>query len=330
MPVISNGPGTQFEYAECAGQAWSIAIFAARETLPDLLLTLEAALSAVSKPAVIDLLINGNETLAIAVSEHLASNSSGNGMSTVRVWSITLGDKAHAWNQYVHSIWPCGKVTFFMDGYVQPDRNALKLLDASLLASSQALGATGVPRIGRSAQYLRKVMIQQGGIHGNLFCLSQETIRRIRNVGFKLPLGIYRTDATLAAALMFNLDPAHNEWDSTRIQVQPDASWSTRKRDWWRFSDLKDQAKRIMRQTQGTLENRAVRQHMAISRRSPAELPDTVAELVFDWIKNNPLDAHEVAKGNMFYKYTLKKLGHSRNWQAADIPPQLMCTRNNY
>lgn len=329
MPV-SNGPSAQFQSAECAGQAWSIAVFSARETLPDLISTLDAALSAVSKPALIDLLINGNETLAVAVSEHLASHSSGNGMSTIRVWSIALGDKAHAWNQYIHSIWSGGRVTFFMDGYVHLDRNALELLETCLFGSSKALGATGVPRTGRSAQRLRKAMIQQGGIHGNLFCLNQETIRRIRRIGFKLPLGIYRTDATLAAALRFNLDPAHNEWNSARIQVEPSASWSTRKRDWWRFSDLKDQAKRIMRQIQGALENRAVRHHLAISRRSPAELPDTAAELVFAWIKSDPLDARKIAKGNLFYKYTLKKLGQPRNWQAANIPPQLMCTRNNY
>jgi len=232
---------------------WSIAVFAARETLPELMATLGSVLSAVHKPAVIDLLINGNEQLAISVAERIASIPMNGGTSTVRVWFITLGDKGHAWNQYIHFIQPDGQVVFFLDGYVHPDCDAFDYLGTSLLESSQALGATGLPRMGRSALRLRQEMIQQGGIHGNLFCLKDETVRRIVEVGFRLPLGIYRTDPTLGAALMFNLDPAHNDWDPARIPVNQYVSWSTKKRNWWRFSDLKDQAKRMLRQAQGVL-----------------------------------------------------------------------------
>jgi len=107
--------------------------------------------------------------------------------------------------------------------------------------------------MGRSELRLRQEMIQQGGIHGNLFCLKNETVRQIIEIGFKLPLGIYRTDATLGAVLFFNLDPKNNDWDPARILVNQFVSWSTKKRNWWRFSDLKDQAKRMLRQAQGVL-----------------------------------------------------------------------------
>jgi len=141
----------------------------------------------------------------------------------------------------------------------------------------------------------------------------------------KLALGIYRTDSTLGAVLKFNLDPAHNDWDPTRIVVNQEASWSTRKRNWWRFSDLKNQAKRILRQAQGSLENRAVRQHLAIRRASPADLPETATELVMDWVANCPDEARKISRRNFFrYQYALKKFRQPRNWEAADVLPRLV------
>ena len=316
--------------AGSGGNPCSIAIFAARESLSELVATLSAVLSAIHKPVVIDLLINGNEPLALAVAEQLATSPVDDSMPAVRVWFIALGDKAHAWNQYIHFIWPGEGTTFFLDGYVHPDRNAFELLETSLLASSQALGATGVPRAGRSAQRLRKEMTQQGGIHGNLFCLHDETVRLIIKTGFKLPLGMYRTDATLGAVLMFNLDPAHNDWDPKRILVNQDVSWATKRRDWWRFSDLKDQAKRVLRQAQGVLENRAVRQHLAIRRAPPADLPETAAELVLDWVTHYPDEARKISGRNvLLYKYALNKFRRPRNWQAADMAPRLVFARND-
>jgi hypothetical protein len=309
---------------------WSIAVFAARETLPEMMATLDSVLTAARKPAVIDLLINGNEQLAISVAERIASRPMNGGTSTLRVWFITLGDKGHAWNQYIHFIQPRGQVVFFLDGYVHPDCEAFDYLGTSLLESSKALGATGLPRMGRSALRLRQEMIQHGGIHGNLFCLKGETVRRIVGIGFRLPLGIYRTDPTLGAALMFNLDPAHYDWDPARILVNPYASWSTKKRNWWRFSDLKDQAKRMLRQAQGVLENRAVRQHFAIRHASPADLPKTAAELVLNWVANYPGEARKISRRNLFlYQYTLNKFRQPRNWEAADVPPRLIHTQGD-
>lgn len=303
---------------------WSIAIFAARETPEELMLTLGMVLSAASKPAQIDLVINGNEALAAAIAERISTNVSTGGMSSVRVWFLALGDKANAWNQYVYSIWPGGEITFFVDGYVHPDGNAFGLLESCLLEPSQALGATGVPGGGRSARHLREKMIKEGGIHGNLFCLKKETVERITESGFRLPLGLYRTDGTIGAALRFNLDPANNEWEPARIRVQPDASWSTKKRNWWRLSDSISQVKRMLRQAQGAFENRAVRQHCAIRRAPVSDLPPTAAELVLNWARDCPDDAREIENRNFLYQRALKNLKRPRNWDAANIPPKLL------
>jgi hypothetical protein len=38
---------------------------------------------------------------------------------SLRIWSITVGDKAFAWNEYLHRIWPASAMTFFIDGYAE-------------------------------------------------------------------------------------------------------------------------------------------------------------------------------------------------------------------
>jgi len=309
---------------ECEDRSWTIAIFAARETLDELMQTLDCVLTTITRTAKIDLLINGNEPLALSIAEHLRSRSLDHGMSIVRVWSIALGDKAHAWNQYVHSIWPGGPATFFMDGYVRPDRSAFALLERSMLDSPNALAATGAPRTGRSSQKLREEMARQGGLHGNLHCISLVAMKQIREIGFKLPLGLYRTDSTIGAALIFGLDPARNDWVPSRIQVQFDATWTTEKRHWWRLSDLKAQAKRMLRQAQGTLENRAVREHFAIRRDSVANLPETAADLVLGWVKHCPNEAHSLVRRNLLFGYALRNISQPRNWQAANTSPKLI------
>ncbi len=305
---------------------WSIAIFAARESLAELMLTLNSTLSAISRSATVDLVINGNPSLAQDCAAQLRQGTglAENSLARVRVWFIEMGDKAHAWNQYLEVIWPGTEIAFFMDGYVRPDGDAFERLEAGLQTSPLALGATGIPRMGRTAGKLREAMLRQGGIHGNLYCLRRDTVRRIVDSGFRLPRGIYRTDSALGAALKFNLDPAANEWNPARIRVQPDASWATPVRHWWSLSDLKSQFKRTLRQMQGDLENRAVRQHFAVERRAVDTLAPTAAELVCNWVARHPDEAKKMARRSFFYRSTLNKLRQPKDWQAAQIPPRLL------
>lgn len=305
---------------------WAVAIFASRETPEELLATLEATLAAARKPALIDILINGNETLAAAFSKPLAGALRGRNGATVRVWSIGVGDKANAWNQYVHRIWSAGTSVFFLDGYVHPDPDALALLEAGMESSPDVLGATGIPRAGNSAARQRRQMLEKGGLHGNLYCLRRETMEVIKKTPFRLPLGIYRGDSILGAALKFNLDPAHNEWKPERVQVNPEAGWSTRTKNWWRLSDIKSQIKRILLQARGDLENRAFRHSFAIKRSPLPELPRTASALVLSWAASCPDDARLIIRRNLFSGWALKKLKKPRDWEGANDAPRLVCT----
>lgn len=247
--------------------------------------------------------------------------------SVIRVWSIKLGDKAHAWNQYVHLVAPNAKLYFFVDGYVRMKLDALQLLDDGLVARAEALGATGVPTTGRTATVSRQRMLIEGGIQGNLFALKTQSMHALRQAHFNLPLGIYRTDATLGAVLAFGLDPSRNKWDlKGRVFVHPQATWTTSEKKWWRYAELNSQFKRMLRQSQGVLENEAVKDFLAVQRRAPRELPRTASELVLDWAKNHPDEVSALLWKTPLTRFALKKFLEPRDWTSADILPELIFT----
>lgn len=301
----------------------AIAIFTARESLATLLRTIAAAERASADVAsTIDVVVNGNRALALDAAESMRSRA-GTADHALRVWSVALGDKAHAWNQYVHTLAPQADVCCLIDGYARVEPGALAALDAALAAHPEAWGASGVPSVGRSAAKLKAAMLEEAGLHGNLYALRGTLIDRIRASGFRLPLGIYRNDSLLGAALCFSFDPAAHAWNPLRIVVSPDATWDYDPLNWWRVADLVAHFKRTVRQAQGVVENFAVRQHLGRERRTPESLPATTAELVGAWIKNHPDDAH-LLRSRPLCRRAIARLLAPRDWSKASVAPELL------
>lgn len=305
---------------------WSVAIFAARETPEVLASCVRAALVACAgRQACVDVLINGNPGLAEAFAG-IARTLDGGG-TLLRVWSIAAPDKAHTWNEYVYRIWDTGGMAFFVDGYAQVRPDALAAMERRLAATPDALGVTGVPTCGRSATAIREQMLREGGIHGNLFAISAEGMDAIRAVGFRLPLGIYRTDPLIGSVLMFRLDPVNNTWDPRRIAVAADATWHVDGIEDITWKNIKSQFKRILRQAQGELENKAAREHLAVRQLSPQQLPLTVAELIAGWIETQPAQARALFRKRPLCAYAARKVAEPRDWSATAIAPRLVLSR---
>lgn len=302
---------------------WSIAIFAARETPDVLAKCVHAAVAACSeKQAFINVLVNGNPVLAEEFSR-IAKDIDTKDV-VLRVWAISAPDKAHTWNEYVYRIWEGGELAYFIDGYAQVKPNSLKAIADLLATKPAALGATGVPTSGRSAARIREQMLRSGGIHGNLFAISREGMEKIREVGFKLPLGIYRTDPLIGAALMFRLDPATHNWDPQRIAVEPSATWYVDGIEKITWNNIKTQFKRILRQAQGELENLAAREHMTIKKLPPQQLPLTAAEMIEQWLRNQPQQARALFRKRPLCRYAINKVRTPRDWSATAIAPVLV------
>jgi hypothetical protein len=301
---------------------WTIAIFSARETVATLLRCIHATVAACEGGnATIEVLVNGNRSLADATQHSIDTMTVPDGI-TVRLWFITFGDKAHAWNQYLHDIWEGSDTTYFIDGYAEVQSDALRLIHDGLAVHQDALGATGVPTCGRTAATLRASLLADGGIHGNLYALRGSTMKALREAGFRLPLGIYRTDPLIGAVLMYRLDPANNKWDSKRVLVQDGATWHVDPVVWWHRKHLVANIKRKIRQSQGTLENLAAREHLTLKRLAPAALPETVNEFVANWLSADTGRASKLFLRQPLAYYAARQLEKPRDWRNTDKAPE--------
>ena len=305
----------------------SVAIIASREDVATLKQCIDSVIRACKgNAAVIDILVNGNAQLAHDVAqvpfdcpEHCH----------LRIWSIKQGDKAHAWNEYVHRIWPQRGDAFFLDGYVDADVDAFDALDEALSAAPDAWGATGVPTSGRSAPHLRAQMLREGGFHGNLNVLRAHVMQKLQASGMRLPLGLYRTDSLTGALLMFGLDPASHTWDKQRIAVVPGAVWKVRAMGQLTYKNFVSQWKRILRQAQGELENRSVREHLAVKRLAPHLLAPTSQALVGGWIAEQPVQARQLFRKRPLCAYAAWRLRAPRDWTAAAVAPLMVASVGN-
>ena len=305
---------------------WAVAIFTARETPAVLEATVRAAIAACAhRQATIDVLINGNETLSTqftALASTIATNN-----CALRVWFIAAPDKAHTWNEYIHRIWDTNSTTFFIDGYVHVKPEAFANINARLLATPEALAASGVPTCGRSAKRLREQMLRDGGLHGNLYAITVDGMNLLRNKAFRLPLGLYRNDGMLGSSLAFRLDPA-NGWEKNTVVVA-EATWDVDGISDLSYRNIVGYLKRSLRQAQGVLENRAIREHMAIQRLPPQNLPVTAQEMANSWLKAQPEQARALFLRQPLCLYAARQLRLPRNWAKTQVAPVLLCCNGN-
>lgn len=308
---------------------WSVAIFSARESVETLVCSVNAAVLACGNTtSVVDVLVNGNRLLAEAVGPILAAMSAVAPSCTIRLWFIPMGDKGHTWNQFLHLIDPQAKLAFFIDGYVAVRPDSFRLIEDGLNDDSTAIAATGLPSAGRSAAALRKTMMQNGGLHGNLFAVRRSALSTLVGRGFRMPLGIYRNDSLLATVFNYNLSPAEHEVDTKRVRIQSDATWNVLDPASSLREKIFTHLKRKLRQGQGDLENYAFRTHFTDQRLRPETLPSTSTGLVTDWVHKHPREFRQLWLRNPVILYAFSKISKARDWSAAKQSPILISSNH--
>lgn len=299
-----------------------VAILSARETPEVLARTLDAVVSAVgSQHAAVDVLVNGNPRTAAALAAHVRAHTPAPSSTSVRVWRLALRDKAHAWNTYVHALWPGDATACFMDGCITVSSEALASLQARLDVSTHALVAAAVPTVGGSAAAIRALMHTHPQIHGSLYAVRQEALERVRRSGLQVPLGFYRSDSLLGTLFNFNLDPARHDWDDRRIAVTGDATWTMPLKSPWKPGDVSAQLRRVTRQALGRLEEAAIKERF-YDRREPATTL-TVAPLAFvdDWMRLVPDSPHRALTRSWLARARMAHLRRRSDWGLAAEPP---------
>ena len=303
---------------------WGVVLFAARETPDAMRQTIAAAQLAVAEQTTIDVLVNGNASLATAVVALLAAPKAAPANGRLRVWSIPHGDKANAWNQYVHHIWAAEELVFFVDGYARVQPDALQLLGNAVMGSDFALGGSGVPTVGWSADVLRANMLKNGGMHGNLCCVKGTALASMKQRGIRLPVGLYRTDSLMETWLVYDLDPIANKWDDARVLVHGRATWGMDEGRVWHPSSVLAHWRRKLRQAQGNLEMRAFKDFFVTRPQLPERLPATSRALVANWMVQCPGDARASLRGHPLRQWAWHRLQQQPDAQPQNLLPTLV------
>jgi len=214
--------------------SWSVAVFAHNEH-ENIITCLDSLKDAAhGQPLLIYVLANGcTDTTEALVRDYIATNSN------VLLFSIGLGDKSNAWNCFVHEIAPVADCYFFIDGDVEACDCALLELYKALISRPDANAAAALPVTGRNCSVARKMMLDGSELAGNLYALSSQFIKRIREQNVHLPVGFIGEDGLVGALAKWDLDP-HGAWDNDRIVPCSNAgfrfnSLSWKRSDHWRL-----------------------------------------------------------------------------------------------
>lgn len=304
---------------------WSIAIFAARETPAEVLLTLKKAVVAATRTSIIDIVVNGNQPLLEALlADKQALQDCLSPQLTLRLWCVAFGNKAHAWNQYVETIWPATRTAFFVDGYVQVQADNLQRLADSLAASDTAIAASGFPMSGRTSRDIQAALQAHGGLHGNLFAIRQSAMQALRQRKIRLPLGLYGFDTVLGGFLGYGLNPQEYTWDMKgRVTTEAGVHWQVREKHWWNPDDLRTQLKRILNNALRALVRKATTYYLRDQKRLPETLPPTIEAYVMEWAARNRGELHKLFLRTPLSIVPYLKLRQARARPLAATPPVL-------
>lgn len=226
---------------------------------------------------------------------------------TLEIHEIELGDKANAWNVYIHTIADAALDHVFIDGDVRAGAQALPALKRALEANPRCHAVTGVPGSGRSAARWIEEMRTDGGLAGNLYALRSTFVCELRARAVRIPIGLIGEDALVGAMAAFSLDPPSG-WNRERIAVAEDARFEFTPLRIYAPSDIRLYMRRRVRYALRTIQNRMTRIH--VRRHGFAALPERVSDLY----RGYPSELHSSGSltDRIFGRLALRKIRNDR------------------
>lgn len=204
----------------------------------------------------------------------------------IRSYRIAFGDKANAWNAFIHRLRPAAATYFFVDGYAVVANGSLKLL-SDALTNTDAIASTAIPTIGRSAAREAAYMRQHGGaLQGSLHALRGTFVDQIAARAIRQPIGTYRVDGLVGAMALQQLAPELRIWDKSKIALVDQASWAVSEKSLFNIRDVKRHFNRLIQQARGRLQNSLIRDIVLSS--GYESLPRFIDPAVVDWIGKDP------------------------------------------
>lgn len=253
---------------------WAIAVFAHNEE-DNIVACLRSLFFATARPECLRIYVLNNGS-SDATAQRVSAFAEQHAQA-IELINLSVGDKANAWNYFVHELKPQADWFGFADGDVLIAPLALDELRAALQTDARAHLATAVPFSGRSRQQQIARLLQEGGVQGNLYATRAAFIESIRQQAIRMPLGFVREDGLVGAFAMFDLDPLRHNWDPQRVAVAPKAGFIFPSLQWWRWEDVHLYWRRRIRYSLGHFEFLLLRP--LILQRGFAGIPRDVASL---------------------------------------------------
>lgn len=198
---------------------WPVAVFAHNEAR-NIVACLDSLQAAASHPITCHVLANAcSDRTEALVREYGADHPN------VHLVSITLGDKANAWNVFVHQVAPIGSLLyFFIDGDVRAMPGSLDAMAQVLAQHPHANGVSALPQSGRGIAAFQRDMLRNNGVAGGLYGLRGSFVERIRTQAINFPIGTIGEDALIGAMLKWDLR-GDTRWDNSRVVVAENAGF---------------------------------------------------------------------------------------------------------
>jgi glycosyltransferase involved in cell wall biosynthesis len=150
---------------------------------------------------------------------------------------IRRGDKANAWNVYVHEVAPeAADFHVFTDGDMIIQPGSLAGFAERFAAEPEADGCAGLPVSGRSREAFRGKLLHNREMAGNLYALRSRCVMAFRRAGLRLPFGIFGEDGLVTMLVRHGLDPKGERRDG-RVAVSEQGGFAFPPLSPWRPSD---------------------------------------------------------------------------------------------
>lgn len=205
----------------------------------------------------------GDSPLAIRViangcSDRTVEIARTTGRDDVVVVDLAVGDKANAWNTYVHDHAPRAAQHVFIDGDCRAEPGAIAALVDALAADPGANAAAAVPCAGRGAKRARARMQADRALAGNLYALRGEFVERVRQRGLRIPVGTVGEDSVVGLFAKIDLDSS-GRWRDDRVVVSDRAGFAFTPLRPWSAADLRVLVGRLRRYSLRQIQIQALR-----------------------------------------------------------------------
>lgn len=259
----------QADVTAAAGHRLAIGVFAHNEARQ-----IEACLESIRpqlQPGDVCHVLNNGST----DDTHDVVNAYGARHAFCRLVNIELGDKANAWNVFVHEVAADAEVHVFLDGDCRVKAGGLAALRRGFEAAPRAHALAAVPDPAISPAFHR-LILGGHGVAGACYALSRSFIERVRQLRLRLPLGWIGDDSLVGAMVFWDLDPL-GEWDPSRLVVVKEAQFEYDPLSPWSLRDLRLQYRRKVRYALRHRQNQML--HTLLKKEGLSAIPPTVLDL---------------------------------------------------